>query len=198
MAALGEQLRRAMDLEHWASFRDSFDRLARLMGRVGRGEHGAPAPATITVLSGDVHHAYVAQADYPEPMSTPVYQLTCSPVHNPVQRVMHLAFWVGWSRAAERLAARLARRADVDAPPVSWRKTAGPLFGNEVATLRLSGRSASVLFEKARIDSRGVGTLHPAAEVALTEVPPTEIALTEPPGRSPHQHQTTTKAEQST
>jgi len=193
MAVVGEQLRRAMDLEHWASFRDSFDRLARLIGRVGRGEHGPTAPATITVLSGDVHHAYVAQADYPEPMTSPVYQLTCSPVHNPVQRIMHLAFWVGWSRTAERLAHRLARRAEVDAPAVSWRKTAGPLFGNEVASLRLSGRSASVLFEKARIDERGLGTLQPAAEIALTE------PAARPISGAPHQLQTTTtKAERNT
>ena len=60
----GEWVRRAVDLEHWAAFRKSFDRLAALFERVGRGEHGGPAPATICVLSGDVHHSYVSEADY--------------------------------------------------------------------------------------------------------------------------------------
>ena len=63
-ARTGEWVRRAVDLEHWAAFRKSFDRLAALFERVGRGEHGAPRPPTICVLSGDVHHSYVAEADY--------------------------------------------------------------------------------------------------------------------------------------
>ena len=70
IARWAEKLRRAADLEHWASMRESFDRLADLFGDVGRGrynrEHGR-APATICVLSGDVHHAYVAAARYPAP-----------------------------------------------------------------------------------------------------------------------------------
>ena len=37
MARFGEWLRRAVDLEHWAAFRESFDRLTGLFGRIGRG-----------------------------------------------------------------------------------------------------------------------------------------------------------------
>ena len=61
----------AADLEHWAAFRASFDRLADLFAQVGRGDHAGPdgrPPATICVLSGDVHHAYAAQAHYREPL----------------------------------------------------------------------------------------------------------------------------------
>lgn len=50
-ARLGERLRRAIDLEHWASFRASFDRLARTLREVAAGERGG-APASIILLSG--------------------------------------------------------------------------------------------------------------------------------------------------
>jgi phosphodiesterase/alkaline phosphatase D-like protein len=66
VAGFGEWLRRAVDLEHWAAFRSSFDRLAALFARIGRGEHGTTPPATICILSGDVHHTYTAVAAYPD------------------------------------------------------------------------------------------------------------------------------------
>jgi PhoD-like phosphatase len=62
-ARIGERLRRAGDLEHWAAFRASFDALAGLIARVGGRE---TAPATVCVLSGDVHHGYLAEARFPE------------------------------------------------------------------------------------------------------------------------------------
>ena len=61
---LAEKLRQAADLEHWAAFGDSFERLGRALASVARGEHG-PAPATALVLSGDVHHAYAAELVQP-------------------------------------------------------------------------------------------------------------------------------------
>jgi hypothetical protein len=78
---LAEWLRQTADLEHWPAFRASFDRLTRLIHSVA----SAPdAPATVSVLSGDVHHAYVAAASYPERTAAAVFQLTCSPMHNTV------------------------------------------------------------------------------------------------------------------
>ena len=61
---LGEKLRRALDFDHWAAFGDSFERLAGLLARAGAGRYGPP-PASITVLSGDVHHAYLAEVALP-------------------------------------------------------------------------------------------------------------------------------------
>ncbi|MCX5046575.1 alkaline phosphatase family protein [Aldersonia sp. NBC_00410] len=153
-ARWAEKLRRAADLEHWAAFRDSFDRLARLFGEVGgghrTGERGRP-PATICVLSGDVHHAYVAEATYAHPMTSRVYQLTCSPLHNFVPSAMKVAFRISWSRAAERATRFLLGRVS-KVPPmiIDWHASSGPYFGNQVGTLRLAGRSAQVTFERAR------------------------------------------------
>ena len=59
-------------------------RAARQAVRPGRvaARTARRAPATICVLSGDVHHTYVSEAAYPQPMQSRVYQLTCSPMHN--------------------------------------------------------------------------------------------------------------------
>ncbi|MDQ3973645.1 MAG: alkaline phosphatase D family protein, partial [Actinomycetota bacterium] len=81
-ARVGELVRQGIDLEHWAAFGTSFDRLAALVDEVAAGEHGA-APASIVLLSGDVHHAYLARVAAAEPETSPVYQAVCSPVRNP-------------------------------------------------------------------------------------------------------------------
>jgi hypothetical protein len=59
----GEQLRRALDLEHWAAFQHSFHRLIALVGDVGSGRRGR-APASIVMLGGDVHQAYLEQVGF--------------------------------------------------------------------------------------------------------------------------------------
>ncbi|MFN2517788.1 MAG: alkaline phosphatase D family protein [Jatrophihabitantaceae bacterium] len=153
VARWAEKMRRAADLEHWASFRKSFDRLAALLAAVGRGERSGPrglTPATVCVLSGDVHHAYAAQANYRDHVDARIYQLTCSPLHNHVPAAMKVAFRVSWSRAAERATKALLGLA-AKLPPMSieWTRLAGPYFGNEVATLVLDGRRAELVLEKA-------------------------------------------------
>ena len=146
--AFGEWLRRAADLEHWAAFRASFDRLAQLFGRIGRGEHGATPPATICVLSGDVHHAYVAEASYPDPTKSRVFQITCSPIHNTIPRVMKGVFRFGWSRSAEVLMKGIGRFSGVPSLPIHWHHPTGPHFGNELAELTFDGRSAGLVLER--------------------------------------------------
>jgi hypothetical protein len=152
VARWSEKLRRTADLEHWASFRRSFDALASLVAAVARGEHAGDggAPATVCVLSGDVHHAYVAQAHFSEPVTTPVYQLTCSPLHNYVPNAMKVAFRLSWSRFAER-ATRSVLGIVASVPELSlrWTREAGPYFGDEIMTAVFAGRVASVRLEQA-------------------------------------------------
>jgi hypothetical protein len=165
VAARAEQLRRTFDLEHWAAFGRSFDALGELFRRLGEGGPGAPghrvgaggayaAPASISVLSGDVHHSYVAQAHFGTAMSTPVLQLTCSPVHNQVPAFMRPLMRFSWSRAAAKAVQGLARSAGVRRPAWTWKRLAGPYFGNAVSTLRLSGRDAMVRVEGTDQDGR--------------------------------------------
>jgi hypothetical protein len=153
VAAASEKLRRAADFEHWASFRGSFERLARMIGDVGRGDYateGGDAPSTVCVLSGDVHHAYIARPRYGDDVRSAVYQLTCSPMHNRVPAVMKLAFRAAWSRFAERATrVLLGVVAKVPPPVVEWTRLSGPYFGNDLMTLRLDGRTAEVVLEQA-------------------------------------------------
>src|SRR5262245_25241347 len=58
-AWLGERLRRAVDLEHWAAFRDSFERLCVWLRRVAAGSPATRPPSSILILGGDVHNSYV-------------------------------------------------------------------------------------------------------------------------------------------
>ncbi|MGS0686918.1 alkaline phosphatase D family protein [Nakamurella sp. GG22] len=153
IATISEKIRRAADLEHWAAFRLSFERLATMIRDVGRGDHGGSdgkPPATVCVLSGDVHHAYIAQPHYGPEVTSAVYQLTCSPLHNRVPAPMRLAFRGAWSRLAERFTKVVLSAVAKPPPPiVEWSRLAGPYFGNDLMTLRLDGRSASVLLEQA-------------------------------------------------
>ncbi|MFF2203580.1 alkaline phosphatase D family protein [Streptomyces sp. NPDC058145] len=144
-ARFGEWLRRGADLEHWAAFPRSFAGLADLIAEAGT----APAaPATVCVLSGDVHHGYLAKASWPSGgPHLPVVQLTCSPVHNSVSRMMRIGFHLGWGTPARLLGRLLARHGRCPRPPVSWRKQGGPWFGNQLMTLTLRDRSAHLRLE---------------------------------------------------
>ncbi|MEW2415365.1 alkaline phosphatase D family protein [Streptomyces sp. NPDC046866] len=146
-ARIGEDLRRRSDLEHWAAFPASFAALGELIEEVGTGPR---APATICVLSGDVHHAYVAEPRIPG--RARVFQLTCSPVHNSVHTVVKWGFRLGWSRVGRWLGRGLSRHGRTGRPPLRWRRTGGPWFGNQLMTLALSGRSARLRLDQARRD----------------------------------------------
>jgi phosphodiesterase/alkaline phosphatase D-like protein len=152
MARHSERLRRAADLEHWASFRKSFERLGRLLADIGAGRFSPSErpPASISVLSGDVHHSYAARAEFRDPITTPVYQLVCSPLHNYVPTPMKVAFRVAWSRVAERGVRRLLGLVEpVPGISVRWKRLKGPYFGSEIATLRIEGRHADMTVHRA-------------------------------------------------
>jgi hypothetical protein len=159
VAGLGEKLRQGADLEHWPAFAASFDRLARMLADVGSGRHAAVdvPPATICVLSGDVHHSYVCEADLSAvrsgstPITSRIYQVTCSPVHNWVPGVMRAAFWAFWSKPVGAVITRvLSRLGGLHRPAVRWATIGGPFFGNAISTLVLEGRSARVVMESSR------------------------------------------------
>jgi phosphodiesterase/alkaline phosphatase D-like protein len=159
-----EKFRQAADLEHWPAFMKSFLRLATMI----RGAATHPAgPATVTVLSGDVHHSYAARArlDNVDDDAAPVHQLVCSPVHNYVPSYVKPAFKLGWSRRLAPVMRRWARRHGAPELTVSWTNTAGPVFGNTIATLQISGRDAEAIFEQ----PSGDDALEQVARVPLNE-----------------------------
>ena len=149
-ALLGEKLRQAVDLEHWAAFGTSLEHVGRIVRDVGTGELGPP-PASIVGLSGDVHHAYLAEVGFPRGtgMRSAVYQAVCSPFRNPLdgheRRTIRLAF----TRFGTLVGRLLARSAGVGDPPVRWRLTHdGPFFDNQVCFVELEGRSARLWLQK--------------------------------------------------
>ncbi|RZT16289.1 PhoD-like phosphatase [Mycobacterium sp. BK558] len=158
---VAEKIRQTADLEHWPAFFASFLRLGELIAAAASSPQG---PATISVLSGDVHHSYAARADFGVPTPTRVHQLVCSPVHNYVPAFVKPAFKLGWSAPAARLTRRWARRAGSPELPVSWRNLSGPLFGNTIASLNATGRHAEVVFEQPTDD----GNLTEVTTVALS------------------------------
>ncbi|HXS48032.1 MAG TPA: alkaline phosphatase D family protein [Solirubrobacterales bacterium] len=148
-ARAGEKLRRAVDFDHWASFAMSFQRLRTLLEEVGSGKRGE-APATIVVLSGDVHHAYLAEMGFkPEAgVTSAVYQAVCSPYRNPLDTRERLAIKAGFSRPFTAAMRALSRSADAADPGLRWRLAEGPYFDNQVATLRIDGRDALLQLDK--------------------------------------------------
>jgi hypothetical protein len=168
-ARLSEYIRQLLDLEHWSAFHESFAGLAKMLRSVGAGERsdGHP-PASITILSGDVHHGYLAEMDLGDGVRSAVYQAVCSPLRNPLGVPERLALGAGWTRKGERFGKTLARLAGVEEPPVRWRLTHDePWFENHVATLELHGREATLRVEKTTPEDEGEPRLYTILEHRL-------------------------------
>ncbi|MFL1376528.1 alkaline phosphatase D family protein [Nocardiopsis protaetiae] len=138
-----ERLRQALDLEHWGAFRYSLERLADAVGRVARGERG-PAPASVLLLSGDVHFSYTAPARHRDVGAggSTILQLVSSPLCNrlPVnfRRMARLS-----ASAPVHLAGRvLTWLARVPSPSLRWRLSSGLYFGNTIGEVSFTGRTA--------------------------------------------------------
>jgi hypothetical protein len=147
---LGERIRQGLDLEHWAAFGSSLERVGRLVREVGTGERGAP-PSTVVALSGDVHHAYLAEVAFRRGtgMRSAVYQATCSPFRNPLDERERRSIRFACSRAGTLVGKLLARSARVGDPPVRWRFAhEDPFFDNQVCFLELEGRRARLWLQK--------------------------------------------------
>ncbi|MGV9247017.1 alkaline phosphatase D family protein [Streptomyces sp. NPDC003710] len=165
-ARFGERLRQTADLEHWSAFPESFAALADLVAEAGT---GPGAPAGVYVLSGDVHHGYVAEPAWPEGgPDARVLQLTCSPLHNSVPLTLRIGFRFGWSAPGRALGRLLLRHGRGAPTRFGWRRTGGPWFGNQLMTLTLRGRSASLRVARARPAGTGGTRLATVKESSLT------------------------------
>ncbi|HET6871029.1 MAG TPA: alkaline phosphatase family protein, partial [Solirubrobacteraceae bacterium] len=151
-ARIGEKVRRAIDLEHWAAFQDSFHRLVRTLEELASGRRGRP-PASIVLLGGDIHQAYVAEVAFRDAARAKslVYQAVCSPFRHPLSKRERTAFRVArHSRTLRWLTQRMAHGAGVRDPTVRWRDLQEPTFDNQVAWVRLDGRQLSLTIEHVR------------------------------------------------
>ncbi len=154
-ARFGERLRRLSVMDHWASFQRTFRRFAELVDDVAHGREGA-APASIVMLSGDVHHCYLAQLGFRAGNGSPsaVWQAVCSGFRKELAPHERAVIALGHASVAARLGRRLARAAGVEPLPFGWRVVERPTYANQIATLTLDGGRAGVRVEAVAGDWR--------------------------------------------
>jgi phosphodiesterase/alkaline phosphatase D-like protein len=171
LARLGERVRQGADLEHWAAFGTSFTAFERLLTGLATGAHGRP-PASVTVLSGDIHHSYLAAVDLPPGATgerSAVYQAVCSPIHNRLPDTLRRGQELTTSWAGELAGRALARLAGVARPELRWRITRGPWFHNMLGIMEFEGRRARIRFERTAADTTQTRRLQPVSETELVD-----------------------------
>jgi hypothetical protein len=170
----GERLRRGFDLEHWPAFTMSFTQLERLLSALasGRSSPGGQPPRSVTVISGDIHHSFLASVDLPgsagEARRSAVYEAVCSPFHQAMPPKMRYAQSLAGTRFSGVAGSAVAALAGARGPGLSWRVTEGPWFANMIAQLDYDGAAASIRFDRAAADPAGTPTLKTAAEARLS------------------------------
>jgi hypothetical protein len=140
----GERLRRALDLEHWPAFQESFAAMVDLLRDVASGSRSGRPPASITLVGGDIHNAYIAEVSLGrrDERRSRVHQLVCSPFRNPLSPTQRRLVQLAGSRPAAAGLRLLAQLAGVKPPSVRWRFRSGPTFHNSIGILELDGRRA--------------------------------------------------------
>ncbi|MGH8868471.1 MAG: alkaline phosphatase D family protein [Actinomycetes bacterium] len=165
-ARVGERIRQGVDLEHWAAFRRSFDAMSRLLRRVAT---RPGAPASVVVMSGDVHYSYLARVRLPGAPSgaSAVVQAVCSPVRNPLSRKMRYANAVAQVALARVVGRALAGAAGLRRPELDWSMEGGPWFDNALATIVVDGRTARLRWERAVLRD-GVESVLAVSDLSVT------------------------------
>ncbi len=157
LARIGERLRRDGDLEHWAAFQRSFNKVLDMTLEVARGDRGAP-PGSVTFLSGDVHHSYVSEARpkdlrQEEHTSSRIIQAVCSPIRNPMPRRLRFLVALMAYGIAGPIGHIVARSAKVPDLPIDLDLLKGPWFDNNLGTLEVRGRGLALWWAAGVVDN---------------------------------------------
>lgn len=171
-ARAGETLRRGLDFDHWPAFQRSFRGMVDLIAdRATKGVDGGPPPASILLLGGDVHTAYVAEVDVRRAGAGRVYQLVCSPFRKPLntreRRIVRALF----TPTVAAIARGLARLSGVRSADVDWAIVSGPTFANSLGTIDIDGRDARMTIRQSEISRDGLPPLTGLQERDLTGSP---------------------------
>ena len=158
-ARIGEKLRQAADLEHWGAFQESFRRVAAMAKEVADGGRG-PAPDSVTFLSGDVHFSYVSEVE--RTAGSRIIQAVCSPIRNPLPRLMRSFGAVMSYGLAAPVGALAARSAKVPDPPFRWSGIKGPWFDNNLACLEVVPEGLKLWWQRGVVE--GGDNLNPRLE----------------------------------
>jgi hypothetical protein len=165
-AQRAEALRRELDLEDWSAFHRSFDDMCELLADVADRRRSG-APSTVTLLAGDIHFAYAAdvQPDLRRP-DVRVRQVVSSPMRNALVTTERGVIRFTATRVGTLIGRMLARAARRPRRRHRFSLVEGPVFHNNIGTLRFGSDTASAQVATAVIDDdRPV--LATAFEVAL-------------------------------
>lgn len=149
---LGEKVRGAANLDHWAAFQRSFAELENLVIDIATGTHGE-APRSLIMLGGDVHHCFVSEVELPEglpPTPTKIRHVVCSGLRKELELKERLVLAFGHTRLAARLARRLAESANANRPRLRWRQVSDSHFRNQIGTLEIRRDRVDLRLERAR------------------------------------------------
>jgi hypothetical protein len=171
---VGELARQNADLEHWAAFQGGFVQVARMVVDIASGLRGR-TPRSITFMSGDVHHSYVAEA-WADPalgvtLDAAVVQATCSPIRNPLPGIMKAAIKVASLGKAQPPGRLLGGK--VPRSPLRWEMKRGPWFDNNLAIVELQDERLHFWWSRGSVEGGADGDVaRPRLErVATVDVP---------------------------
>ncbi|HWM18820.1 MAG TPA: hypothetical protein VNO51_03980, partial [Ilumatobacteraceae bacterium] len=138
------------------AFGRSFDALVTLLAELGSADRPS-APATISVLSGDIHFSYHSVLHFPAttPVVSHVHQVVNSPIRNALRPFERTAMRVATSRVGALIARILRRATGGRRPTVRWDLDHGPIFENCVGVLSFDGDAATVCLERATVEDDG-------------------------------------------
>ncbi|OBB59466.1 hypothetical protein A5757_14190 [Mycobacterium sp. 852013-51886_SCH5428379] len=150
LSGLGEKVRMTANLDHWACFQDSYRKLEDLVIEVATGHRG-PAPATMVLFGGDVHHCWVSEVQLPADLesATALWQVVCSGLRKEPSAAERIVLRLGHTRLAERVGRALVRTTKVGMPRLRWRPVTMPHFRNQIGTLEIAGAEMGVRIERA-------------------------------------------------
>jgi hypothetical protein len=144
-----------------------------MVEEVADGKRGK-APETVTFLSGDVHHSYLAEVEREHrPGSSRIIQAVCSPIRNPLKRRMRFATAALSYAVAGPIGKLMSRSAKVPHAPFSWRYLAGPWFDNSIAVLEDRPEGLAVRWQMGEVGRglfRRADHLHPRLKTIADEL----------------------------
>jgi hypothetical protein len=168
---LGEKLRRQIDLDHWPAFGRSFDAMVGLLADLGSASR-ATRPASISVLSGDIHFSYHSEIEFPPELdvATPVHQLVNSPMRNALRPHERATIRFALSRAGKAVARMLRWSVRNKPPVVTWQLDQGPVFDNCIGEITFDGDDAKLSIERAVVGNDGENVFELVFDAHLSAV----------------------------
>lgn len=151
LAPIGEKVRIAANLDHWACFQQSFRDFEDLIVDVASGKCGDEAPKTMVMLGGDVHHCWVSRIELPDdlpPSDTRIWQAVCSGFRKELQASERMVLGFGHTRLATWMGRALEKTVKLEPSRLKWWATTRPHFRNQIGTLEIADDEVGVRLER--------------------------------------------------